>query len=72
MAAPVTIQGRWCLTEDRKRLVPEGDPEQRFLWAVDGQQKPYEECVRLGYLVEEKKAQAARNKMSRPARNKGY
>lgn len=69
MAAPVTIKGRWCLTEDRDRLVPEGHILGRWLWATDGDEREEEECVRLGYM---KQAKAPANKQAKPARNKGY
>lgn len=69
MSAHVVIQGRWCLTEDGK-VVPEGDPDARWLWAIHGQEMPEDECKRVGYGI--KLGRVADNKqIRRPRGNKG-
>lgn len=50
MSGRVVIDRRLCLTEDGKRVVPEGDPEARWLWAIPGQSVDREEAERLGAI----------------------
>jgi hypothetical protein len=69
MSAHVVIKGRWCLTEDGK-LVPEGDPNARWLWGVDGQEIPDAECKKVGY-GEAKMGPVAENKIRRPSSLRG-
>lgn len=49
----VTVDRHWYLTEDKTRVVPEGDPESRWLWASPGTQVPRRDALRLGALKEE-------------------
>lgn len=67
MSEKIEITDRWCLTEDRKRVVPEGDPEARWLHWIPGDEVPLEEAQRLGAV---KAAKPAANKMRKPPRNK--
>ncbi|GAB3117842.1 hypothetical protein GCM10027160_29010 [Streptomyces calidiresistens] len=46
----IRIERRWCLTADRTRVVPEEDPEARYLHWRPGQLVPRAEAVRLGAL----------------------
>lgn len=73
MSANVVIKGRWCLTGDGK-LVPEGDPEARWLWAIDGQEIPEDEAKAVGYGVKPAVKQGrftnTSNKQLRPQSNK--
>lgn len=71
----VTIDRHLYLTEDRTRVVEEGDPAGRWLWASPGQQVSRREAERLGAIVTEsgpdvKQAEAPANKQRRPAVNK--
>jgi hypothetical protein len=76
----VTVDRRLYLTEDRSRVVGEGEPGGRWLWAVPGDEVSRAEAERLGALSPEpapapepepeaKKAPAPANK-SRRASNK--
>lgn len=47
----VTIDRHLYLTEDRDRVVAEGDPAGKSLWAAPGQQVPRREAERLGALA---------------------
>lgn len=72
----VTIDRHWCLTEDRKRVVPETDPEARFLHWAPGAVVSREEAERLGAVEREpapeaKKATPATSKARTPTHNKG-
>jgi hypothetical protein len=75
----VTIDQHWCLTEDGERVVPETDPEARWLHWTPGTLVKREEAERLGAVdppakpepAEPKKAPPAANKMARPPQNKG-
>lgn len=49
----VTVTEHWYLTEDRSRVVKEGDPDGRWLWASPGTQVPRGDAIRYGALVEE-------------------
>lgn len=73
----VVVEEHLYLTEDRTRVVSEGDPACRWLWAAPGDERPRAEAERLGVVkpeapVEEpaeepKRRQPAANKMrSRP------
>lgn len=71
----VTIDRHWCLTEDRSRVVPETDPEARWLHWSPGTVVSREEAERLGAVEREpapeaKKATSAENKAARPQQNK--
>ncbi|MFJ4828399.1 hypothetical protein ACIP79_00435 [Streptomyces sp. NPDC088747] len=75
----VTIDQHWCLVEDGSRVVPETDPEARWLHWSPGTVVLREEAERLGAVkpaakpapAEAKKAPPAANKQARPAQNKG-
>jgi hypothetical protein len=47
----VTVTEHWYLTEDKTRVVREGDPESRWLWASPGTQVPRADAVRLGAIA---------------------
>lgn len=49
----VTVDRHWYLTEDRSRVVEEGHPDSRWLWASPGTQVPRRDAIRYGALVEE-------------------
>lgn len=70
----VTVDRHLYLTEDRSRVVEEGDPAGRWLWAAPAQRKPRQEAVRLGGLNPEpaavKMADPPANKQRRPSANK--
>ena len=55
----VTVDKYWYLTEDRTRVVEEGHPESRWLWASPGTQVPRRDAIRYGALVEEPEPEAA-------------
>lgn len=76
----VTITDRWCLTEDRSRVVLETDPEAQWLHWLPGDRVPLEEAQRLGAAKRKpgrppgsstKKAEPAEDKAMSPAENKG-
>lgn len=46
------VKERLYLTEDKTRLVPEGDPDARFLYAAAGRRIPEAEARRFGLLDE--------------------
>lgn len=50
MADKVIIDRRWCLTEDKSRVVDENDPQARWLWAIPGHVVDRAEAERLGAL----------------------
>lgn len=70
----VLINEKWCLTEDRSRVVPETDPAARWLYWKPGDVVPRAEAERLGAVKrkpgrpagagksEAKKAEPAENK----------
>jgi len=43
-----TVDRHLYLTEDQKRVVEEGDPEGRWLWAAPGRQVPLSQARQLG------------------------
>ncbi len=47
--APVTLDRKLWLTEERDRLVEHGDPDARFLFGVAGRRMNGAECKRVGY-----------------------
>lgn len=48
MGDKIKLTNRWCLTEDKARVVPETDPAARWLhWRV-GDEVDVEEALRLG------------------------
>ncbi|MCW2767925.1 MAG: hypothetical protein JWO11_3884 [Nocardioides sp.] len=48
----VIATARLCLTEDRKRLVPDTDPDARWLFCVPGAPIPRADAERYGLLTE--------------------
>ncbi len=44
----VTIDRHLYLTEDGARVVPEGHPDARWLWASPGDERPRNEAERVG------------------------
>lgn len=49
----VTIDRHLYLTEDGTKVVAEGDPAGRWLWAAPGQEVPRKEAERLGAIQPE-------------------
>lgn len=50
----VTVDRHWYLTEDKTRVVHEGHPDSRWLWASPGTAVSLAEAIRLGAVkVEE-------------------
>lgn len=68
----VQIDRHMYLTEDGKRVVEEGDPEGRWLWAAKGGSKPRDEAERLGYApkAELKKAEKPKRRKTTPSDKK--
>lgn len=54
----VTIDRHLYHTEDQSRVVEEGDPDGRWLWARPGLEVPREEAERLGAVKPEVKERA--------------
>lgn len=52
--APVTLDRKLWLTEDRDELVEHGDPKARFLFGVAGRRMNGAECKRVGYRPDSK------------------
>jgi len=48
----VAIDRHLYLTEDGSRVVEEGDPAGRWLWAAPGNKRPRAEAERLGAVAE--------------------
>jgi hypothetical protein len=46
----VAVAEYWYLTEDKARVVREGDPDGRWLWASPGTDVPRADALRLGAL----------------------
>ncbi|MER7002211.1 hypothetical protein ABT297_04070 [Dactylosporangium sp. NPDC000555] len=44
----ITVTQHWYLTEDKTRVVPEGDTSGRWLWAAPGSEVNRAEAERLG------------------------
>lgn len=44
----VTVDQYWYLTEDKTRVVAEGDPAGRWLWASPGTEVSLRDAIRLG------------------------
>lgn len=72
-----TVQERLCLTEDDK-LVPEGDPEARWLFAIPGDEIPVDQAERYGLLkspakpnAEKPAAKSASKRSAKPAAKGG-
>lgn len=58
--AMTKIDRRLWVAEDGKTLVEDGDPKAAFLWAAGpGEEKSAEECERVGYKPDAKKAAEA-------------
>lgn len=55
----VTVTEHWYLTEDRNRVVKEGDPDGSWLWASPGTQVPRRDAIRYGALTEEPEPEVA-------------
>lgn len=82
MAETVKIDRHLYITEDGSRVVEEGDPAGRWLWAAPGQDVPRAEAERLGAVApepapepvqpsrESKAAPASRNKIRRRGEDK--
>ncbi|MEV4180189.1 hypothetical protein AB0J28_01920 [Streptosporangium canum] len=81
----VTVTARLCLTEDRKRLVPDTDPDARWLFCTPGSQISQADAERYGLFAEPepepepevdqeqgeaKQARTPANKARKPAANK--
>ena len=69
-----TADRRYWLTADRKRVVPDGDPDSAFLYAAPGQRVSLAEATRHGLVkaeTEEKAMPAPANKIAKPKANKG-
>lgn len=49
----VTVTQHWYLTEDRCRVVEEGHPDGRWLWASPGTEVLRADALRYGALTEE-------------------
>jgi hypothetical protein len=64
MSEIVIIDRHLYLTEDRSRVVEEGDPASRWLWASPGQEVPREEAERLGAV---KPAESSAESSAEPA-----
>lgn len=60
------VKERLALTED-ERLVPEEDPEARWLYAIPGQEIPLAEAERYGLV---KKRAKAKDKQAKKAEDK--
>jgi hypothetical protein len=72
-----TVDRHLYLTEDKTRVVEEGDPAGRWLWAAPGRVVPLEQAKRLGAIKEPEAdeevaevKQPAENKMAAPKENK--
>lgn len=55
----VTVDRHWYLTEDKDRVVPEGDPACRWLWATPGMEVSLADAERLGAVKAEPEAVVA-------------
>ena len=71
----VTIDRHWCLVEDGSRVVPETDPEARWLHWSPGTVVSREEPERLGAVAREpapeiKQTPVSANKARTPTQNK--
>jgi hypothetical protein len=66
MADKVVIDRRWCLTEDKSRVVEENDPAARWLWAIPGHIVDRAEAERLGALEPEADAEPPKRKPGQP------
>jgi hypothetical protein len=49
-AAVYVVTERLALTEDELRLVPEGSPDGRWLFAIPGQEIPFAVAVKFGLV----------------------
>lgn len=71
----VTVDRHLYLTEDKSRVVEEGDPASGSLWAAPGQRVSRTEAIRLGAIPDPalavKQASPLANKQRPPAVNKG-
>lgn len=72
-----TVKERLCLTEDDK-LVPEGEPEARWLFAIPGDEIPVDQAERYGLLkspakptAEKSVAKSAPKSSAKPAAKGG-
>lgn len=80
MGEKIKLTQRWCLVEDRSRVVPENDPEARWLHWREGDEVDLEEAIELGAVKKKapphrkraaKKMQPApANKQAKPPENK--
>ncbi len=53
----VAVDRHWYLTEDKARVVEEGHPDSRWLWASPGTEVPLAEAIRLGAVKVEEPVQ---------------
>ena len=68
----VTAKERLWLTQDRDRLVGDGDPEARFLFCAPGHRIPAAEARKYGLIESEvKEAAPAETKEMPKSENKG-
>lgn len=67
----VTIDRHLYLTEDESRVVEEGHPDGRWLWARPGLEVPREDAERLGAVKPAKEAKPPANKARKAPENKG-
>lgn len=63
----VTVTEHWYLTENRSRVVKEGDPAGQWLWASPGTQVSRQDALRLGALSEEPEPEVAVAEEPEPA-----
>lgn len=68
----VVIDRHLYLTEDRERVVEEGDADARWLWATPGMRVPQREAERLGAVTADSEADPVEDtaKQRTPAQNK--
>jgi len=56
------VRGRYCLTADRSKVVPEGDPDGATLYATPGSEVEADEAERLGLVALDAKLAAPATK----------
>lgn len=72
MGDTIKLTERWCLVQDGSRVVPETDPDARWLHWVEGEEVELQEAVRLGAVQGKRKMRPAlANKMAKSPANKG-
>jgi outer membrane biosynthesis protein TonB len=63
----VKVDQHWYLTEDKDRVVPEGNPAARWLWATPGMDVPRAEAERLGAVAVEDTEEVVEEPAPEPA-----